>query len=58
MPMHPLPILLNHGIPVALGSDDPAMFQNMGLSFDFYQVSVMSVSARDDTDSASGPCCK
>ncbi|KAF9227808.1 Metallo-dependent hydrolase [Gyrodon lividus] len=42
MPMHPLPILLNHGVPVALSSDDPAMFQNMGLSFDFYQVLVAS----------------
>ncbi|KAG9318585.1 Metallo-dependent hydrolase [Chiua virens] len=42
MPMHPLPILLNHGVPVALSSDDPAMFQNMGLSFDFYQVVVAS----------------
>jgi len=42
MPMHPLPILLNHGVPVALSSDDPAIFQNMGLSFDFYQVLVAS----------------
>ncbi|KIJ69088.1 hypothetical protein HYDPIDRAFT_23945 [Hydnomerulius pinastri MD-312] len=42
MPMHPLPILLNHGVPVALSSDDPAMFQNMGLSFDFYQVIAAS----------------
>ncbi|KAF8559676.1 Metallo-dependent hydrolase [Imleria badia] len=42
MPMHPLPILLNQGVPVALSSDDPAMFQNMGLSFDFYQVLVAS----------------
>ncbi|KAG8217611.1 Metallo-dependent hydrolase [Butyriboletus roseoflavus] len=42
MPMHPLPILLNHGVPVALSSDDPAMFQNMGLSYDFYQVLVAS----------------
>ena len=39
MPMHPLPILLNHGVPVALSSDDPAMFGSMGLSFDFFQVS-------------------
>ena len=38
MPMHPLPILLNHGVPVALSSDDPAMFGSMGLSFDFFQV--------------------
>ncbi|KDQ60895.1 hypothetical protein JAAARDRAFT_67324 [Jaapia argillacea MUCL 33604] len=38
MPMHPLPIILNQGIPVALCSDDPAVFGNMGLSFDFFQV--------------------
>ncbi|KZP03232.1 Metallo-dependent hydrolase [Athelia psychrophila] len=42
MPMHPLPIVLNNGIPVALCSDDPAVFGNMGLSFDFYQVLVAS----------------
>lgn len=39
MPMHPLPVILNRGIPVALCSDDPSVFGNMGLSFDFYQVS-------------------
>lgn len=38
MPMHPLPILLNNGVPVALCSDDPSVFGNMGLTFDFYQV--------------------
>lgn len=38
MPMHPLPVLVNHGIHVALCSDDPAVFGNMGLSFDFFQV--------------------
>ena len=38
MPMHPLPVLINNGVPVALCSDDPAVFGNMGLSFDFYQV--------------------
>ncbi|OAX42024.1 adenosine deaminase-related growth [Rhizopogon vinicolor AM-OR11-026] len=42
MPMHPLPILINHGVPVALSSDDPSMFQNMGLSFDFFQVLAAS----------------
>ncbi|KAF8077740.1 hypothetical protein FPV67DRAFT_10272 [Lyophyllum atratum] len=42
MPMHPLPILLNHGVPVALCSDDPAVFGNMGLTFDFFQVLVAS----------------
>ncbi|KAG2147217.1 Metallo-dependent hydrolase [Suillus cothurnatus] len=42
MPMHPLPIIMNQGIPVVLSSDDPAMFNNMGLSFDFFQVLVAS----------------
>ncbi|KZT26489.1 Metallo-dependent hydrolase [Neolentinus lepideus HHB14362 ss-1] len=42
MPMHPLPIIVNHGIPVALCSDDPAVFGNMGLSFDYFQVLVSS----------------
>ncbi|KAJ7272018.1 hypothetical protein B0H12DRAFT_1092439 [Mycena haematopus] len=42
MLMHPLPILMNNGLPVALCSDDPAAFGNMGLSFDFYQVLVAS----------------
>ncbi|PIL24470.1 hypothetical protein GSI_14224 [Ganoderma sinense ZZ0214-1] len=42
MPMHPLPILMNQGIHVALSSDDPAIFGNMGLSFDFFQVLVSS----------------
>ncbi|KIJ69089.1 hypothetical protein HYDPIDRAFT_79661 [Hydnomerulius pinastri MD-312] len=42
MPMHPLPVIMNQGIPVALASDDPAMFNSMGLSFDFYQVLVSS----------------
>ncbi|KAF8211970.1 Metallo-dependent hydrolase [Mycena galopus ATCC 62051] len=42
MLMHPLPILMNNGLPVALCSDDPAVFGNMGLSFDFYQVLVAS----------------
>ncbi|KDN33623.1 hypothetical protein RSAG8_13287, partial [Rhizoctonia solani AG-8 WAC10335] len=42
MPMHPLPILLNHGVSVALCSDNPSVFGNMGLSFDFFQVIVAS----------------
>ncbi|KAF8598474.1 adenosine deaminase-like growth [Ceratobasidium sp. AG-I] len=42
MPMHPLPVLLNNGLTVALCPDDPAIFGNMGLSFDFYQVIVAS----------------
>ncbi|KAI0700006.1 Metallo-dependent hydrolase [Cytidiella melzeri] len=42
MPMHPLPALMNHGVPVSLCSDDPAVFGNMGLSFDFFQVLVAS----------------
>jgi len=42
MPMHPLPILLNNGIPVAISSDDPGVFGNAGLSFDMYQVLVSS----------------
>ncbi|KAI0658813.1 Metallo-dependent hydrolase [Cubamyces menziesii] len=42
MPMHPLPAIMNQGVRVALCSDDPAIFGNMGLSFDFYQVFVAS----------------
>ncbi|TFK54821.1 Metallo-dependent hydrolase [Heliocybe sulcata] len=42
MPTHPLPIIVNHGVPVALCSDDPAIFGNMGLSFDYFQVLVSS----------------
>lgn len=42
MPMHPLPILINNGLPVVIGSDDPAIFGNMGLSYDFYQILVSS----------------
>ncbi|KAG1735159.1 Metallo-dependent hydrolase [Suillus occidentalis] len=44
MPMHPLPIILNQGIPVVLSSDDPAIFNSMALSFDFFQVLVASES--------------
>jgi adenosine deaminase CECR1 len=36
--MHPLPVIMNQGIPVVLSSDDPAIFNSMGLSFDFFQV--------------------
>lgn len=39
--MHPLPILLNNGVPVALCSDDPAVFGNMGLTFDYFQVRII-----------------
>lgn len=46
MLMHPLPALLNNGVPVALCSDDPAVFGNMGLTFDFYQVSTPRLRAR------------
>ncbi|CDO77648.1 hypothetical protein BN946_scf184963.g5, partial [Trametes cinnabarina] len=42
MPMHPLPAIINHGVHVTLCSDDPAVFGNMGLSFDFFQVFVAS----------------
>lgn len=42
--MHPLPIVLNHGVPVALSSDDPSVFGNMGLTYDFFQVSFLVVS--------------
>ncbi|KAI0695871.1 Metallo-dependent hydrolase [Cerioporus squamosus] len=42
MPMHPLPAIMNHGVHVALCSDDPAAFGNMGLTFDFFQVFVAS----------------
>ena len=38
MPMHPLPIMINNGLPVALCSDDPAVFGNMGLTYDYFQV--------------------
>lgn len=40
MPMHPLPAVMSQGVHVALCSDDPAVFGNMGLTFDFYQVSL------------------
>ncbi|KAF8912035.1 hypothetical protein CPB84DRAFT_1812196 [Gymnopilus junonius] len=42
MPMHPLPAVLNNGVPVVLCSDDPSVFGNMGLTFDYYQVLAAS----------------
>lgn len=42
MSMHPLPVLMNQGVHVALCSDDPSAFGAMGLSFDFFQVLVAS----------------
>jgi adenosine deaminase len=42
MPMHPLPIMLNRGLPVTLNSDDPSVFGSMGLSYDYFQVLVSS----------------
>jgi adenosine deaminase CECR1 len=40
--MHPLAVAINHGVPVCLSSDDPAVWGSMGLSFDYYQVLVSS----------------
>jgi adenosine deaminase CECR1 len=42
MPMHPLPAVLNQGVPVTLNSDDPAVFGTRGLSYDYFQVLVSS----------------
>ncbi|CCA69259.1 related to adenosine deaminase [Serendipita indica DSM 11827] len=42
MPAHPLAAMLNHGVPVALASDDPGIFSNIGISYDFFQVLVAS----------------
>ncbi|CAA7271498.1 unnamed protein product [Cyclocybe aegerita] len=42
MLMHPLPVLLNNGVPVALCSDDPSVFGNMGLTYDYFQVLAAS----------------
>jgi len=36
--MHPLPIMMNNGVPISLNSDDPSVFGNMGLTYDFFQV--------------------
>lgn len=30
--------MLGNGVPIALSSDDPAMFGSLGLAYDFYQV--------------------
>lgn len=38
MPMHPLPSILNNGVPVALSCDGPSVFGNFGITYDFYQV--------------------
>jgi hypothetical protein len=42
MPAHPLPIVINQGVPVCLNSDDPSVFGSMGLTYDFFQVFVSS----------------
>ncbi|KAN0140794.1 hypothetical protein V8E53_001238 [Lactarius tabidus] len=42
MPMHPLPVMINQGVPVTLNSDDPSVFGSKGLSYDFFQVFVSS----------------
>ena len=36
--------LLHRGVPIALSSDDPAIFENHGLSYDFYQLAMASAS--------------
>ena len=42
---HPsLLALLNRNVPVALSSDDPSIFENFGLSYDFYQLVISSQS--------------
>ena len=53
MPTHPLPAVLNNGVPVALSSDDPAMFGSLGLAYDFYQVSFSNTTS--PWDSIDGP---
>ncbi|CCM02237.1 uncharacterized protein FIBRA_04318 [Fibroporia radiculosa] len=42
IPMHPLAIMINHGLPVVLSSDDPAAWGSTGMTYDFYQVLVSS----------------
>ncbi|CBQ72015.1 related to adenosine deaminase [Sporisorium reilianum SRZ2] len=40
---HPsLLALLNRNVPIALSSDDPSIFENFGLSYDFYQLVISS----------------
>ncbi len=40
---HPsLLALLSRNVPVALSSDDPSIFENFGLSYDFYQLVISS----------------
>lgn len=42
---HPsLLALLNRNVPVALSSDDPSIFENFGLSYDFYQLVISAKS--------------
>ncbi|KAF8333951.1 Metallo-dependent hydrolase [Cantharellus anzutake] len=42
MPMHPLPAVLNSGVPVALNCDDPGIFDSMGNTYDIFQVLIAS----------------
>ncbi|KAF5360409.1 hypothetical protein D9756_004937 [Leucocoprinus leucothites] len=48
MPMHPLPIIINNGVSVALSSDGPSVFGNMGLTYDFFQFSMMLPAEKKD----------
>ena len=41
---------MNQGVHVALCSDDPAVFGNMGLSFDFFQASAYYMLFSDSAD--------
>jgi len=40
IPAHPILAMLNHGVPIALACDDPGIFANMGLTYDFFQVGI------------------